>query len=141
VKLPPLLSERSRPMQVLLAVVVPTVYGAITGVFLGISEAVYLVLSLLGILGGVGAGIEHRGAGAGAKRGVLAGAVFGGSILIAHEISGEEAKAELPDPAILLVVLTTVLGVAFATFGGWLRVRREAKGDVEGGPEIPGPLG
>jgi hypothetical protein len=50
-QLPPLLSERPRPVQVVLAVVVPVVYGAITGIFFGISEAVYLVLAIAGLLG------------------------------------------------------------------------------------------
>ena len=122
-KLPPLLFDRPRSLQVLLAVVVPVVYGAITGIFLGISEPVYVVLSLLGVLGGVGAGIEHLGAREGALRGVFAGAMFGGSILIAHEIHGAEAKADLPDPAILLVVLTAVLGAGFGALGGRLRLR------------------
>jgi hypothetical protein len=31
-QLPPLLAERPRPVQVVLAVVVPVVYGAITGI-------------------------------------------------------------------------------------------------------------
>jgi hypothetical protein len=56
-QLPPLLAERPRPVQVVLAVVVPVVYGAITGIFLGISEAVYLVLAIAGLLGAFGAGI------------------------------------------------------------------------------------
>jgi hypothetical protein len=101
----------------------------------------YLVLSLIGILGGIGAGIDHVGAAAGAKRGVLAGSIFGGAILIAHEIHGAEAKAELPEPAILLVVVTTVLAAAFAAFGGWLRQRAINRGASAGGREVPGPLG
>jgi hypothetical protein len=56
-------------------------------------------------------------------RGVLAGLIFGSSILIAHEIHGAEAKADLPDPAILLVVVTTLLGAAFGALGGYLRQR------------------
>jgi hypothetical protein len=122
-RLPPLLSEHSRPLQVVLAVVVPALYGALTGVFLGVSEPVYLVLSLIGILGGVGAGFDHVGARAGALRGVVAGSVFGAFILIAHEIHGEEAKAHLPDPAILLPAITTGLAVPLAALGGWLRQR------------------
>jgi hypothetical protein len=141
VRLPPLLSERPRPVQILLAVVVPAVYGAVTGIFLGISEAIYLVLSLAGILGGIGAGIEHLGASAGARRGVLAGSVFGAAILIAHELSGAEAEATLPDPAILLVVITTGFAIPLAAFGGWLREREVRKGAVVEGPEMPGPLG
>ncbi len=123
-KFPPLLSEHPRPVQFALAVVVPAVFGAITGYFLGVSEATYLVLSLIGVLGGIGAGIDHLGPAAGAKRGLLAGSIFGGSILIAHEVHGAEAKAHLPEPAILLVVVTTVLGVAFGALGGWIRARQ-----------------
>jgi hypothetical protein len=129
VRLPPLLLEQPRSVQVLLAVVLPALYGALTGYFLGISETTYLVLSVLGVLGGIGAGFDHHGAATGAKRGLIAGSIFGGAILIAHEIHGAEAKAHLPEPAILLVVITTVLGVAFAALGGWLReraMRREA---------------
>lgn len=140
-RLPPLLSERSRPVQVLLAVVVPAVYGAVTGIFLGISEAVYLVLAIAGLLGAVGAGIEHRGPGAGALRGILAGAVFGGAILLAHEISGAEPERELPDPPIVLLVITIGFAIPFAALGGWLRVRGERKGAVESPREVPGPLG
>jgi hypothetical protein len=141
VSLPPLLSERPRATQILLAVVVPAVYGALTGIFLGVSEPIYLVLSIVGILGGVGAGLDHMGAAAGASRGILAGSLFGGSILIAHELSGAEAEAHLPEPAILLVVITTVLAIGLAAFGGWLRERGAGKGAVAEGPEMPGPLG
>ena len=112
-----------RIVQVLLAVVLPAIYGAVTGYFLGVSEVTYLVLSVVGILGVIGAGFDHLGAAAGAKRGLLAGSIFGAAILIAHEIHGAEAKAELPEPAILLVLITTVLAVGFAALGGWLRER------------------
>ncbi|MGH2985623.1 MAG: ComEA family DNA-binding protein [Solirubrobacterales bacterium] len=122
-KLLPLLSEQPRSVQILLAVVIPALYGAVTGYFLGVSEPVYLVLAILGVLGAVGAGFDHFGARAGAWRGVIAGSVFGASILIAHEIHGADAKAHIPEPPILLVVVTTVIAIAFATLGGWLRER------------------
>jgi hypothetical protein len=118
-----LLSEHPRGLQVLLAGAVPVLYGAVTGYFLGVSEGTYLVLSIIGVLGGVGAGFDHLGAGAGARRGVVAGLLFGGSILIAHQIHGADAKADLPDPEILLIVVTTALGAAFGACGGWLRSR------------------
>jgi hypothetical protein len=122
-KLPPLLAEHSPPVQVLLAVVVPAAFGALTGWVLGVSEPLYWVLSAIGVLGGVGGGFDHVGARAGALRGLLAGSLFGGFILIAHELTGEPAKAHLPEPAILLVVVTTVLGVALHALGGSLRAR------------------
>jgi hypothetical protein len=123
VRLPPLLNEHPRSLQVFLAIILPAAYGAVTGYFLGVSEGTYLVLSIIGILGGIGAGFDHLGAREGAMRGVLAGLIFGSSILIAHEIHGAEAEAHLPEPAILLVVLTTLLGAAFGALGGYLRER------------------
>jgi hypothetical protein len=123
VKLPPLLSEHPRPLQFTLAVALPVVYGAVTGYFLGVSEVTYLVLSVLGVLGGIGAGFDHMGAAAGTIRGIAAGILFGGSILLAHEIHGADAEAHLPDPEIVLVVITTALGGAFGAVGGSLRAR------------------
>lgn len=109
----------------MLACVVPAIFGAITGYFLGVSEAAYTILGVIGVVGGVGAGFDHLGTAAGAKRGLLAGFLFGAFILIAHEIHGADAKAHLPDPEIVLVVITTILGCAFGAFGGWLRNRFE----------------
>jgi hypothetical protein len=122
-KMPPLLSEHPRSLQIFLAIILPVAFGALTGYFLGVSEGAYLILGLLGVLGGIGAGFDHLGTAAGAKRGVLAGLLFGSSILIAHEIHGAEAKAHLPDPEILLIVVTTALGAAFGALGGYLRER------------------
>lgn len=120
---PPLLEEHPRPLQILLAVIVPAIYGAITGYFLGVSEGTYLVLSIIGVVGGIGAGFDHLGAVAGAKRGLLAGTIFGAAILIAHEVHGATAKADLPDPAILLALITALLGMSFGAIGGRLRAR------------------
>lgn len=128
-RLSPLMSERPPAVRFVLVVVVPAVYGAITGLALGWSEGVYLVLSLLAILGGIGAGFDHLGAGAGARRGLIGGALFGGFILIAHELSGQDAEADLPDPAIVLVVVITLLGIAFGALGGWLRARVERRAE------------
>ena len=124
-RLPPLISEHPRPLQIVLVVVVPAVFGAICGYFLGVSETTYLVLSIIGVVGGIGAGMDHLGARAGARRGLAAGSIFGAAILITHQLHGAEAKADLPDPPILLVVVTTALGALFAAFGGWLRERYE----------------
>jgi hypothetical protein len=127
VRLPPLLAEHPAWLRVVLAGAVPVVYGALTGYFLGVSEGTYLVLSVIAVLGGIGAGFDHDGAAAGAKRGLLGGTLFGASVLIAHEIHGATAKADLPDPAVLLVVATALLGVAFGAIGGYLRARATAR--------------
>ena len=124
-KLPPLLSSRSTGEQVLVANVVPCVFGAITGLALGWSEIVYLLLAgPIGILGGYFAGLEHRTGPEGAARGALGGLQFGALILGVHEISGMDAKAHLLEPAILLVVLTTGIGGLLGFFGGLTRERR-----------------
>ena len=122
-KVPPLLEERPRQVQVLLAVVVPVVYGLVTGYFLGKSESAYTILGLLAAIGGVGAGFDHLGARAGARRGALGGALFGAAVLIGHEIQGGAAKADIPSPGILLVVVTVVFGIALGALGGYLRGR------------------
>ncbi len=126
---PPLLEEHPRGLQFVLACVVPVVFGAITGYFLGVSEAAYTILGLIGVVGGIGAGFDHLGTAAGAKRGLLAGLLFGSSILIAHQIHGADAKAHLPDPEILLILVTTLLGCAFGALGGWLRARHVARSE------------
>src|SRR3954453_5802742 len=140
-RLPPLMSENPRWLQITLVGVVPAVYGAITGWFLGSSEAVYLVLSIVGVVGGVAAGFDHVGAKAGGRGGIAAGSIFGSFILIAHEVQGGDAKADLPHPGILLIVITTVLAVGFAGTGGWPGGGAEQKAVSHTAPEIPGPLG
>ena len=120
---PELFSHRSPQLQLVTAVVVPAAFGLITGIVLGVSEIGYLVLSLLGIAGGYFAGLEHRTIEEGFLRGVAGGLLFGTFILVGHEISGE-AKAELPKPEILLVVITTVAGALLGALGARRRARR-----------------
>ena len=49
--------------------------------------------------------------------------IFGAFVLIAHEIHGAAAEAHLPEPAIVLVVLTGVIGALLGALGGYLRAR------------------
>lgn len=126
-RLPPLLSSRPAGVQILIANVVPCLAGAVSGVLLGVSGAAYLVVSLLAILGGYFAGLEHRDAAEGAVRGVLGGVQFGALILLAHELEGSRPKADLPRPAILLVVLTTLFGAVLGFLGGRAREKRFRK--------------
>lgn len=125
-KLPPALASRPQGIQLVLVILVPALGGVIGGVLLGISEPVYLVYSVLAIAAGYLGGLEHAGAREGALRGFSGGLLFGAFILLAHRVSGAEAKAELPEPEILLVLLTTVLGVGLGALGGRSRARREA---------------
>ncbi len=122
-----LLRERSHGLEMILVVVVPVIFGAITGIMLGISEPVYVVLSLLGIAGGLLAGMEHEGAIEGFYRGLLGGLLFGLSILTAHGLADDEPEAHLPDPEVLLIVITAVAGAILGALGGRLRERGERK--------------
>ena len=119
-----LLRERSHGLEFVLVIVVPIIYGAITGILLGESEAAYTVLALLGILGGFVAGLEHEGALEGFYRGLLGGLLFGSAILLANGIAEEPPKAHLPDPEVLLIAITAGFGAALGALGGWLRTRR-----------------
>ena len=115
------------PLQVLLAGLVPVAFGAICGYLLGVNKTAYLVLSLLAIAGGYVAGQEHDGAGEGAIRGLVGGLLFGGAILLVHEATGKAPKADVPDPKIILVAITTTAGVILGALGG----RRRANAPEE----------
>ncbi len=104
----------------------PILFGALCGVLLGVSESAYLIASILAILGGFFAGFEHAGARGGAMRGICGGILFGSFILIGHAIHGHEAKSDLPDPHVLLVVATAVFGMILGAAGGHVRGRLEA---------------
>lgn len=124
---PPLLLSRPAVLQIVIAIVVPALFGLLTGYLLTASETAYLVLSILGIVGGIGAGFEHPRAGEGALRGLCGGLLFGTTILLAAALVGDPATTELPNPPGLLVVITTVLGVVFGAIGGALRGRVERR--------------
>jgi len=119
----PLLESRPRAAQAALVIGGPAIVGVVCGLLLGISEAAYLLISVLALAGAWLAGYEHAGPREGAIRGLVGGTLFGAFVLIAHEIEGSEAKADLPHPAILLIVLTAVISVVFGALGGRSRAR------------------
>jgi hypothetical protein len=101
----------------------PSVFGAACGVMLGISEAAYVVLTLLGIPGGFAAGLDHRTATGGLARGVAGGFLFGAALLLAHAATGARPLADLPHPQVLLVAITTVIGGGLGVLGAVLAAR------------------
>lgn len=123
-QLPPLLESRSERAQAALVLGGPILFGIICGILLGITEIGYLVLSLAGIGGGYFAGLEHDDVRQGLLRGLIGGALFGGSILFTNALIGSDAKAGLPDPPILLMVLTAVIGSGLGGLGARNRARR-----------------
>ena len=124
---PDLLESHPPERQMILMLVVPAVFGIVTGIFLGVSEIGYLILSILGIGGGYMAGKEHIGARDGAIRGFTGGILFGTFILAAHALTGLDRKAHLPEPEILLVVITTLFGIGLGALGGRSREKLESR--------------
>jgi hypothetical protein len=117
----PLFWERPRSVQVIGGLVVPTAFGAVAGILLGVSATAYWVIGIVAFLGGILAGFEHAGGWDGAARGLVGGTLYGTGLLLAHAIAGTDAKVSLPDFAPILVVVTAILGVLLGALGGWLR--------------------
>jgi competence ComEA-like helix-hairpin-helix protein len=127
-RLPPLLSERPPALRIVLAGVVPLLFGVFAGVMLGVNEIAYDVVALLGVAGGFAAGLEHHGGRSGFRRGLLGGSLFGLGILLAHgAFFDSEPKADLPDPEGLLVVITTAFGGLLGALGGRRRAKLEPR--------------
>ena len=125
--MPVLLKDRSPGAEAVVAVLVPIVFGVVAGVLLGVNEIAYLVISLLGILGGYAAGLEHEDGLEGFYRGLLGGLLFGSTILITNGLLDEEPEADLPDPETLLIVITAVLGAILGFLGARSRAKRSAQ--------------
>src|SRR3712207_5871235 len=122
--MPTLLKERTNREELIIVVVIPLLFGAVTGWMLGVSEPVYTVLTLLGIAGGLAAGLEHEYALEGFYRGLLGGLLFGLGILLTHGIIGADAKAHLLEPEVVLIAITAAFGAGLGALGGRLRERR-----------------
>jgi len=127
-KLPPPFDERPFVLQVVGGIVVPVVFGILTGLALGWSEILYYAMAgPLAILGGFLGGTEHRGADEGFVRGAIGGLVYGSFILIGHEIANNEPKAQLPEPQSGLVFATTLFGAILGALGAHWRKRQERR--------------
>jgi hypothetical protein len=124
---PPLLLDRPLALQVALVVLTPALFGALCGWLLGVDEAAYTIATLLGVLGGVGAGYEHPTGEEGAVRGFCGGLLFGIFILVVHSATDVRAKATIPDPHFVLPIATTVIGTILGAIGGALRGRHERR--------------
>jgi hypothetical protein len=127
VKPPPLLSSLPLPSQLQLAGLGPLLFGMVCGFLLEASAAGYWVLSTVGLLGAVSGGMEHSGARAGGRRGLLAGSLFGVGVILAHAIAREREIVSIPHPAVLLILLTSVIGTLFGAAGGAARSRLEQR--------------
>jgi hypothetical protein len=113
--------------------VLPSGFGLLCGLALGVSGPLYLVGVILALLGGIGGGAQYARRSDALLRGLVAGALFGIFILLGFELGGEdEAKVDLPDPHVVLLVFTVVPSL-FLHWLGW-RLRPRLLGPP--GPEV-----
>jgi hypothetical protein len=127
--LPRLFFDRPLWLQVVGGIVVPAVFGILTGFTLSVNEILYYAMAgPLAILGGFLGGIEHGGTDEGFARGAIGGLIFGSFILLGNEIlNPEETKAHLPEPQVGLVFATTLFGAILGALGGHWRMRQERR--------------
>jgi hypothetical protein len=113
--------------------ILPSAFGLLCGLALGVSAALYLVGVILALLGGIGGGAQYERRNDALLRGLVAGALFGAFILLGFELGGEdEAKVDLPDPHVVLLVFTVVPSLFLHWLGWRLRPRLLRSGP---GPE------
>ncbi len=124
---PVLLRDRPRSLQIAIPIVGPILLGIICGWLLGESKTGYLIVSTLGILGGLNAGYEHDTTKAGALRGLSGGVIFALAIAVTFRLIDHKALADVPDPIELLALLFGTIGTILGIVGAALRRRREAK--------------
>jgi hypothetical protein len=107
-------------------VVVPMVFGILTGFALGWNAVAYYVLvGPIAIAGGFYGGTEHRSADDGLVRGAMSGLVYGSFILLGLEILNTDPEAYLGKPQAGLVFATAIGGGILGGLGGAYRGRRE----------------
>jgi hypothetical protein len=132
---PTLLRDRSDNTQVWLAVIVPLVFGAVVGIFLGTSATVYWILLAVAALGALLSGLEHDQVKEAASRGAVAGAMFGLGILAAHQLADTDAKVSLGSFPPLLIVIDAIAGALLAALGCRLIARRRPKPGTAAGAQ------
>jgi hypothetical protein len=132
--LPPPFFERPFLLQLVGGIVVPAVFGILTGFTLSVHEILYYALSgPIAILGGFLAGVEHRDTGEAFLRGAVGGLIFGSFILLGNEmLDPDETKAHLPDPQSGLVFVTSIGGAILGALGALWRIRQERRAALSG---------
>jgi hypothetical protein len=123
---PVLFRDRPRPAQIALGGVVPAIAGAVAGILVGVSSGAYWGYGAFVAIGSVIAGFEHQDGWGGADRGLIAGAIYGIALLVAHAIVGTEAKVSLGSFPPFLAVITAIAGMLLSAAGGRIaRLQRE----------------
>ena len=128
--MPKLLKDRPLPLQALLVVVFPAVFGGLAGWLLTVNKVAYIVIGVIAAIGANLAGREHDGAVGGALRGLVGGAIYGGALLGIFHAVDKAPKVKMLHPEVALVAVTIVVGVILGAIGG----RQRATHVEEEGP-------
>ncbi len=124
----PFFEDRPSGVQIVGGIVVPVVFGLLTGFALAWNEVVYLLLvGPVGIAGGILAGMEHRAPDEGFVRGLIGGLVFSSFILLGLKITGDDPTTELADPRVVYVLFITLISGGLGALGAALRRRLERR--------------
>lgn len=102
-------------------------FGLVCGFVLSEGKTGWIVLQLVAAIGGFLAGLDHAGPRDGALRGLAGGFLFGLGIVIADAVTDKAPVASVPDPMVLMIVLTTLFGAALGALGGLLGRRIRAR--------------
>jgi hypothetical protein len=125
---PMLFRDRPRPVQIAIGGVVPLLAGAVAGVLVGVSSGAYWGYGALAAVGSVVGGFEHQDGWGAADRGLVAGAIYGTGLLVAHAIAGTHAKVSLGSFPPFLAVVTAIVGMLLSAAGGRIvRIQRERR--------------
>ncbi|MGD0452507.1 MAG: hypothetical protein ABSB69_02820 [Solirubrobacteraceae bacterium] len=131
---PTLFRDRPRPAQIVLGGVIPAIAGAVAGVLVGVSSGAYWGYAAFVAIASVIAGFEHQDGWGGADRGLVAGAIYGVGLLLAHLIAGTHAKVSLGSFPPFLAVVTAIAGMLLTAAGGRIarlqRKRAQARATV-----------
>ena len=85
----------------------------------------YDAIAVIAAAGAFLSGFEHRDGWGGADRGLVAGAIYGAALLIAHAIAGTHAKVSLGSFPPFLIVVTAIAGMLLSALGG--RIARQGR--------------
>jgi hypothetical protein len=91
-----------------------------------LSTGAWVLNVVLAILGAIAIGAQHRSQRDAVRRGVLSGALFGGSVVAAYHLFGHRSDAPawlLPPQDVLLFLLLFVPALPLHQLGAWLRTR------------------
>ncbi len=132
---PTLFRDRPRPVQIVIGGVIPAIAGAIAGVLVGVSSGAYWGYAAFVAIASVLAGFEHQDGWGGADRGLVAGAIYGIGLLLAHLIAGTHAKVSLGSFPPFLAVVTAIAGMLLSATGG--RIARGQRERAQAQSTIP----